>query len=421
MKLLLRCRHVYHQGAFRPLHVAVQNGIITDVSFNIPPKEFDRTFDFGSCYLLPGFADVHVHLREPGFSYKERIKTGTQAAAHGGYTALCAMPNLSPPPDSPGHIELEWARIREDAVVHVYPYATITLGQKGEEPADYAALRPLSVAFSDDGNGVQDDRVMKAAMIGIKKADGLLAAHCEDRSLLRGGYIHDGSYAKAHGHPGICSESEWGQVARDLELVRETGCSYHVCHVSTKESVALIRKAKAEGLPVTCETAPHYLTLCDRDLKEDGRFKMNPPLRSESDRQALIEGLLDGTIDVVATDHAPHAPEEKNKGLKGSLMGITGLECAFPVLYTRLVKTGVIPLQKLIDLMCVRPRERFKLPGGKIEPGYPADLTVVDLQKPYKIDSSGFLSLGKSTPFDGMEVWGETVMTMVDGGIVWQG
>ena len=405
---------------FVPFHVAVESGIITDVSFDIPPRDFDMVLNFDSYYLLPGLADVHVHLREPGFSYKETIKTGTLAAAHGGYTALCAMPNLSPPPDTPEHIQFELERIREDALVHVYPYATITWEQKGEEPVDYDALRPLSIAFSDDGNGVQRTSVMKEAMSGIKKAGGLLAAHCEDRSLLRGGYIHDGSYAKAHNHSGICSESEWGQVARDLELVANTGCSYHVCHVSTAESVALIRRAKEQGLPVSCETAPHYLVLCDEDMKEDGRFKMNPPLRSASDRQALISGLLDGTIDMIATDHAPHSQEEKNKGLKDSLMGVSGLECAFPVLYTRLVKAGIIPLERLIELMCVRPRERFKLPGGKIAAGYPADLTVIDLQSHDKIDSSTFLSGGKSTPFEGMEVWGKTVMTIVDGRIVWQ-
>ena len=420
MALLIYCDHVFYKNEFRPLYLTVKNGIINDVSFNIPPKKSDLTVHFDSNYLIPGFADVHVHLREPGFSYKETIKTGTQAAARGGYTAICAMPNLLPAPDSPKHIEQERECIRKDAVIHVYPYATITKGQRGEETVDYPALRPLCVAFSDDGNGVQDIQVMRSAMAGIKEAGGLLAAHCEDRSLLFGGYIHDGSYAKAHKHLGICSESEWGQVARDLKLVAETGCAYHVCHVSTAESVALIRKAKAQGLPVSCETAPHYLVLCDEDLKEDGRFKMNPPLRSPGDRQALIEGLLDGTIDMIATDHAPHTLEEKSRGLKGSLMGVSGLECAFPVLYTKLVKTGIIPLQKLIDLMCIRPRKRFRLPGGAIEPGCPADLTVIDLQKQYKIDASAFLSKGKNTPFDGMEVWGETVMTMVNGRIVWQ-
>ena len=362
-----------------------------------------------STIILPGFCDVHVHLREPGFSYKETIATGTAAAARGGYTAVCAMPNLNPVPDSSEHLMIQESLIAEQAVVPVYPYGAITAGERGERLADLSALAPRVVAFSDDGRGVQNDDLMREAMRTAKRLGKPIAAHCEDNRLLHGGYIHDGVYASAHGHLGICSESEWGQIRRDLDLVRETGCAYHVCHVSTGESVALIRQAKREGLDVSCETAPHYLVLDETDLKEDGRFKMNPPLRSPADREALIEGVLDGTIDMIATDHAPHSAEEKAKGLRGSAFGIVGLETAFPVLYTRLVVPGVLSLEKLVDLLAYRPRMRFGIPLRE------DDYAVWDPDAEYTIDPDTFLSKGRATPFAGMTVRGRCLVTVCGG------
>ncbi len=363
-------------------------------------------------FVFPTFCDVHVHLREPGFFYKETIRTGTLAAAHGGYTDICAMPNLDPVPDCAASIETEREIIKRDAEVAVHPYASVTVGERGETLSDFDELAPHCIAFSDDGRGVQSDSLMRSAMERAKSLDKIIAAHCEDNSLLNGGYIHDGDYARAHGHAGISSESEWRQIERDLRLAKETGCKYHVCHISTKESVSLIRRAKADGVRVTCETAPHYLTLCDDDLKDDGRFKMNPPLRSASDRAALIEGICDGTIDMIATDHAPHTADEKSHGLRGSLMGVTGLECAFPVLYTHLVKTGIITLEKLISLMSENPRRRFGIPDR-------GDVCIFDLSKEYRIEPDDFLSMGKSTPFAGMSVFGENIMTLYGGRAVW--
>ena len=361
--------------------------------------------------LLPGFCDVHVHLREPGFSYKETIRTGSLAGARGGYTALCAMPNLSPVPDSPEHLALQQAIIDRDACIDVRPYGAITLGQRGETLADLEGMAPGVVAFSDDGKGVQDPGLMREAMVRAKALGKLIAAHCEDNRLLHGGYIHDGAYAAAHGHRGICSESEWGPIARDLELAAETGCAYHVCHVATKESVALLRQAKRDGLDVSCETAPHYLLLDENDLQEDGRFKMNPPLRSREDREALLEGLADGTIDMIATDHAPHSAEEKAKGLAHSAFGVVGLETAFPLLYTGLVREGVLSLEALVDLLCHRPRARFGLPLG-------ADYSLWDLNASYTIDPAEFLSLGRATPFAGRRVFGRCKLTVHDGNAV---
>ena len=362
--------------------------------------------------LMPGFCDVHVHFREPGFSYKETIRTGTLAAAKGGYTAVCTMPNVNPVSDSLEHLRLQEEIIRRDAVINVYPYAAISLGQKGEELADLEARAPHAVAFSDDGHGVQSESRMREAMERAKALGKLIVAHCEDNSLLRGGYIHDGAYAAMHGHKGICSESEWRQIERDLRLAGETGCAYHVCHISTKESVALIRKAKKEGVDVTCETAPHYLLLDENDLQEDGRFKMNPPLRAKEDREALVEGLLDGTIDMIATDHAPHSREEKSRGLSGSAFGIVGIETAFPLLYTYLVKPGLLPLGQLIELLTVKPRARFSLPLGN-------DFSLWDLNAEYPIDPDDFLSLGRATPFAGRSVCGRCALTVHNGNIVY--
>lgn len=362
---------------------------------------------------LPAFADLHVHLREPGQTWKETIRTGSMAAARGGYTLVCAMPNLNPVPDSPETLALEQATINKDAVIKVLPYCSITKGRQGKELVDFQSLKNSCVAFSDDGSGVQSQDIMREAMRAAAAADVILAAHCEDNSLLKNGYIHDGQYCKTHGHKGICSESEWGQIARDLELAAETGCRYHVCHISTKESVEIIRQAKASGVKVTCETGPHYLTLCDEDLQEDGRWKMNPPLRSAEDREALIEGLKDGTIDVIATDHAPHSAEEKAKGLRGSAFGIVGLETAFPVLYTKLVRPGRIRMERLVEALSTAPRRIFRLPEA------PQDRVEIDLDTPYNIDSRTFLSMGRSTPFDGMQVYGKILKTYYNGYLVY--
>ncbi len=362
--------------------------------------------------VFPGFADVHVHLREPGFSYKETIASGTRAAARGGYTAVCAMPNLNPVPDTEEHLAVQEERIARDACIRVYPYGAITLGEKGEALADLEVLAPRVCGFSDDGRGVQSRDRMKEAMVRAKALGKLIVAHCEDNSLLRGGYIHDGQYAAAHGHRGICSESEWRPIARDLELAAETGCAYHVCHISTKESVELIRQAKQSGVDVTCETGPHYLTLDDSCLQEDGRFKMNPPLRDRSDREALVEGLLDGTIDCIATDHAPHSAEEKSRGLEKSAMGVVGIETAFPVVYSCLVRPGLVPLETVLKALTVNPARRFGLP---LE-GW----SVWDLNERYVIDPKDFLSQGKASPFTGMAVWGKNMLTVLNGQIVWK-
>ena len=362
--------------------------------------------------IFPGFCDVHVHLREPGFSYKERIATGSAAAARGGYTAVCAMPNLKPTPDSVENLAPQLEAIERDAVIAVYPYGTITVGEDGKELSDLEGIAPDVIAFSDDGRGVQSRDMMREAMLRAKALGKMIVAHCEDNSLLRGGYIHDGEYAAAHGHRGICSESEWGPIARDIELVKETGCAYHVCHISTAESVDIIRRAKAEGVNITCETGPHYLTMDDSMLKEEGRFKMNPPIRSARDREALVRGLLDGTIDMVATDHAPHTAEEKSRGLEGSLMGVVGIETAFAVLYTDLVLGGIITLDKLVELLSTNARERF---GIKSDVGF----TVFDLDREFEIDPKEFVSMGKATPFEGKRVRGRCLLTVYDGNVVY--
>ncbi|MBQ7123275.1 MAG: dihydroorotase [Oscillospiraceae bacterium] len=363
--------------------------------------------------VFPGFCDVHVHFREPGFSYKETIETGSKAAAKGGYTSVCTMPNLNPVPDSLEHLKEQTDIIERDAVIEVLPYAAITIGEKGEELVDMESLADKVIAFSDDGRGVQSEEMMREAMLRAKALGKMIVAHCEVNELLRGGYIHDGEYAKEHGHRGICSESEWKQIERDLRLAKETGCAYHVCHISTKESVDIIRKAKAEGVDVTCETGPHYLVMDDSDLKEEGRFKMNPPLRSKADREALIEGIKDGTIDMIATDHAPHSAEEKSRGLEKSPFGITGIETCFPVVYTKLVKTGIITLEKAIELLAINPRKRFGIKLGN-------DFTVWNLEEIEKVEPEKFLSMGKATPFEGWELFGKCVLTVMDGKIVYK-
>ena len=393
---------------------------------NIVANEMDRqsmeeaffSIDSLSCFnsskytVFPGFCDVHVHFREPGFSYKETIASGSRAAARGGYTAVCTMPNLSPVPDSAEHLQQQLDLIQRDAVIDVYPYASITVKQMGQELSDFSAMAKDAIAFSDDGRGVQSDEMMREAMQQAKALGKMIVAHCEVNDLLHGGYIHDGEYAKAHGHRGICSESEYAQIARDIKLAKEIGCAYHVCHISAKESVALIRAAKAEGVDITCETAPHYLVMDDSDLQEDGRFKMNPPLRGREDREALVEGILDGTIDMIATDHAPHSAEEKARGLEKSAFGIVGLETAFPLLYTKLVKTGVITLERLIELMVYNPQKRFGIA--------PSGLSVWDLDAEFTVDPNEFLTKGRATPLTGMRLCGKNLATVYNGKIVYE-
>lgn len=418
MKTLLKNAMIFTEGKFIKNDLEITDKVITNISANIEANGFDVVYDLNNMYLLPGFIDVHTHLREPGFIYKETIATGSYAGAKGGYTSICAMPNLNPTPDSMENLQIELDAIEKDAKIHVYPYGTITVGEKGEELADLKGIADKVIAFSDDGHGVQKEGMMLEAMKQSKELGKMIVAHCEENSLLNGGYIHDGEYAKLHGHKGICSASEWVPIKRDIELSRQTGCHYHVCHISTKESVELIRQAKKEGVPVTCETGPHYLTMNDMQIKEEGRFKMNPPIRSEEDRLALIEGIKDGTIDLIITDHAPHSAEEKSKGLAGSSMGVVGLEVCFPVLYTNLVKPGIITLEKLLELMNSNATKIFGI-GSDIKVGNPADLTVYDLNEEYDIDSSTFVSMGKATPFDGNHVFGRCKLTICDGKEVW--
>ncbi len=374
-------------------------------------ESFPLLKNLDNCYVLPGFCDVHVHFREPGFEYKETIKSGSEAAVAGGYTTVFTMPNLKPVPDSVKNLSVQLDAIQKDSKIEIIPYGSITKGQMGEELSDMDSLNPYVCAFSDDGRGVQSDEIMERAMLKAKALDKIIVAHCEDNSLLNGGYIHDGEYAKLNGHKGICSESEWGQIKRDIEFVKKTGVKYHVCHISTKESVEIIRKAKLEGVDITCETAPHYLVLNDMMLKDSGDFKMNPPIRSEEDRLALIEGIKDGTIDMIATDHAPHSKEEKSKGLKGSLNGIVGLETAFPVLYTKLVKGGIISLERLVELMSTNPKKRFGIESKN-------DYCVWDLDNEYIINPNDFKTKGKSSPFTDMKVFGKWMLTIKHGKII---
>ena len=406
-------------GVFRAADVLLSGGRIVSIGDRISCPADAVSIDLHKAVLFPGFVDVHVHLREPGFSYKETIRTGTLAAAHGGFAHVAAMPNLDPVPDCAAALAVQRAIIEKDALVHVHPYGAVSVGEKGERLADLEGLAPGVIAFSDDGRGVQSESLMREAMMQCCRLGKILAAHCEDNSLLHGGYIHDGAYARAHGHRGICSESEWGPIARDLRLAEQTGCAYHVCHVSTKESVALIRAAKRRGVDVTCETAPHYLTFTDEDLQEDGRFKMNPPLRAREDRDALIEGLLDGTIDMLVTDHAPHSREEKARGLDKSAMGVVGLETSFAASYTALVQTGILPLGKLVDLMHGAPMRRFGC-GTELAEGQPADLTAFDLTKTYTVDPETFLTMGRATPFAGCALTGVCKLTMIGGEPVWK-
>ena len=420
MRYLLQNAQILSSGGvFRAADVLLSGGRIVSIGDRISCPADAVSINLHKAVLFPGFVDVHVHLREPGFSYKETIRTGTLAAAHGGFAHVAAMPNLDPVPDCAAALAVQRAIIEKDALVHVHPYGAVSVGEKGERLADLEGLAPGVIAFSDDGRGVQSESLMREAMMQCRRLGKILAAHCEDNSLLHGGYIHDGAYAHAHGHRGICSESEWGPIARDLRLAEETGCAYHVCHVSTKESVALIRAAKRRGVDVTCETAPHYLTFTDEDLQEDGRFKMNPPLRAREDRDALIEGLLDGTIDMLVTDHAPHSREEKARGLDKSAMGVVGLETSFAASYTALVQTGILPLGKLVDLMHGAPMRRFSC-GTELAEGQPADLTAFDLTKTYTVDPETFLTMGRATPFAGCALTGVCKLTMIGGEPVWK-
>ena len=405
----------YTTEGFRKGTVTVSDGkVFLSPSLAVTEEEIDGQV------IFPGLADAHVHLREPGFFYKESIATGSESGARAGYAALFAMPNLSPVPDSLEGLAPELDAIKRTARTGVYPYAALTVGEKGEELSAIEELAPHVIGFSDDGKGVQSEALMREAMRRVKACGKVIAAHCEVNELLRGGYIHDGAYARAHGHKGICSESEWKMVERDVALAEETGVSYHVCHVSTKESVDIVRRAKARGVDVTCETAPHYLLLTEDDLKDEGRFKMNPPIRTAADRDALLKGLADGTVDMVATDHAPHSDEEKSKGLRGSLMGVIGLEFAFPVLYTGLVRKGVISLHRLVEAMSGAPLARFGLPGGDIRDGARADLAVFDLSREWTVRGAESASKGSSTPFEGMKVRAKNTMTILNGEIIWK-
>ena len=413
-RIVLKGGRVFSGGKSFEADVVVCGDRIAEVTPEAAILPGDKVVDCRGRWVTAGLVDLHVHLREPGFSSKETIATGTAAAAHGGFTTVCAMPNLEPAPDSLENLRRETEIIERDAVVKVLPYATITRRRAGREIVDFAALKPYVAAFSDDGSGVQDDGMMLAAMRAAAANDCIIAAHCEVNSLLHGGYIHDGAYAAAHGHKGISSESEWRQIERDIRLAEQTGCRYHVCHISTKESVALIRDAKRSGVRITCETGPHYLTMCDADLREEGRFKMNPPIRSAADRDALIEGVQDGTIDVIATDHAPHTAEEKSRGLAGSAMGVVGLETSFAVIYTKLVMAGIISPERMIELMAEAPRRIFTL-GGGLAAGEKADIAVFDLDNEFTVDPATFLSKGRSTPFEGWRLHGQTILTLVDG------
>lgn len=418
MQYLIKGAEVFCKNEFQKVDLFVANGRIAELSDHLV-SDGAVVLPLDGCVVFPGFTDVHVHFREPGFSYKETIASGSLAAAHGGYTSVCTMPNLNPCPDTVEHLAEQEKLIHDTAVIHIYPYGTITKGEAGEELADIEQMRDHVIGYSDDGRGIQNAEMMEAAMRLVKMTGKLIAAHCEDNRLLHGGYIHDGEYAQRHGHKGICSESEWGPIKRDIELVKRTGCRYHVCHISCKESVELIRQAKAQGVDITCETGPHYLTMNDGMLQEDGRYKMNPPIRSEEDRLALIEGIKDGTIDMIATDHAPHSVEEKSRGLEKSLMGVVGLETAFPICYTKLVKTGVITIERLLELLHTGAKKRFGI-GSDIEIGAIADLTVFDLNEEYEIDPKDFLSKGKASPFTGEKVFGKCKLTMVGGRIIWQ-
>ncbi len=417
LNLLLKNGTVYIDGVLKKADILVKDGIVADVKEGIVSVD-TPTVDVDNLYIVPGFADVHVHLREPGFSYKETIATGTAAAAKGGFTLVCSMPNLNPVPDSVENLKKEQDIIDQNRIIKVLPYASITYGEKGQQLVDFDALSEKSFAFSDDGKGVQNSEMMQEAMEKAKENGKPIVAHCEDESLLFGGYIHDGEYAKAHGHRGICSESEWGQVKRDIELVEKTGVQYHVCHISTKETVQLVKQAKEKGLKVTCETGPHYLAFCDMDLKEEGRFKMNPPIRSARDRDALIQGIKDGVIEVIATDHAPHSREEKTKGLEKSAMGVVGLETSFGAVNTYMVEAGHISFEKLVEIMAINPRKIFGLPYG-IKVGEKADFTVVDREKQWVVNPAEFASQGKFTPFENVKLTGDVLFTVYNGKTVY--
>lgn len=410
---------VLTENGFIKRHVIIEDGIVKSLIPDVPENFAGDSIDAEGCVVLPSFVDMHVHLREPGFSYKETIKTGTESAAAGGFTTVCAMPNLKPAPDSIENLQKQLDIIKSSAVIDVLPYATITRQRKGDELVDYQVLAPFVAGFSDDGSGVQSEEVMKRAMEQIANTGKILAAHCEVDALLEGGYIHKGQYAKCHGHKGICSESEWKEVERDIRLAEETGCRLHICHVSTKETVELVRKAKEKGLPVTCETGPHYLTFSDADLREEGRFKMNPPIRDIKDREALRQGLIDGTIDVIATDHAPHSTQEKSRGLEKSAMGVVGLETAFAAVYTTMVASGLMSLEKLVEAMAINPRKILQLSQASfIKEGMQADLVVADLNEKFIVDPSFFKSMGKATPYEGMELQGKIKHTLFKGHIV---
>ncbi len=417
--LLIKGADVWADGEFKRADVRISGGLVSEIAESILPGKGERTIDACGCHLLPGLVDLHVHLREPGFSYKETVATGTQAAARGGFTTVCAMPNVNPVPDSAEHLRTQLDIISKDALIEVLPYASITEKRSGKQPVDHSALAGMTAGFSDDGSGVQDEQMMRRCMASIAPTGAVLAAHCEVDRLLNGGYIHDGEWARKNGHRGICSRSEWEEVERDIRLAAETGCRLHICHISTRESVEAVRRAKEAGLAVTCETAPHYLAFCDEDLRDEGRFKMNPPLRSAEDRMALRQGVQDGTIDAIATDHAPHSADEKARGLEKSAMGVVGLETSLGATYTYMVKSGDISLEKLVDIMSLAPRRILGREEDVIRVGAPADMTLVDFRKEYTVNPEDFKSKGRSTPFAGTRLSGSVLMTIAQGRIVY--
>ena len=405
-----------------PAEIWIEDGRIKAIGTGFSEAEFDEVFDAKGQLITPGLVDVHVHLREPGFTYKETIEAGTRSAARGGFTTVCAMPNLNPVPDTAEKLRQVYDIIRKDAVVKVLQYAPITENLRSEKLVDQEALvEEGAFAFTNDGVGVQTAGTMYLAMKEAAKNNKALVAHTEDESLLFGGVMHAGKKAEELGLPGILSVTESSQIARDLLLAEATGVHYHVCHVSTKESVRVIRDAKKTGIQVTAEVSPHHLILIDEDIPEDfGFWKMNPPLRGREDREALIEGLLDGTIDCIATDHAPHGLEEKSQSFMKSPFGIVGSETAFQLIYTHFVETGRFTLEQVINWLAVKPAEIFGLNAGTLTVGAPADVAVFDITQTCTIDKEDFLSKGENTPFIGWKVKGETQMTFVNGKLVWQ-
>jgi dihydroorotase len=422
MKLLIKNGNILcHNGEMQTVDIRIEEGKIAEIGKHLKASG-ETIMNADGKLVAPGFIDVHVHLREPGGEQKETIETGTLAAARGGFTTICAMPNTKPVPDTVEHLKNLKERIKENAHVRVLPYASITVKEAGQELTDFESLQKEGAfAFTDDGAGVQNAGIMLKAMKKAAALQASVVAHCEDNTLVFGGVVHDGVFAKTHNIQGIPSVCEAVHIARDVLLAEAAGCHYHVCHISTKESVRTVRDAKKAGIHVTAEVTPHHLLLTEEDIPGlDANYKMNPPLRSKEDREALINGLLDGTIDCIATDHAPHTIEDKQAGIYKAPFGIVGLETAFPLLYSRFVQTGIFTLKKLVDWMTIKPAEIFKLPYGRLEEGAAADLVIIDLNLEKEIVPQHFASKGRNTPFGGWKCKGWPIATFVNGKLVWQ-